>query len=83
GIATQEEAYTHVALTDPNARLLPETPDRIAAACFILVDRSFPDSARLQEYGGALARLVRERRYIEIIKSGGIELYRRAAEACR
>ena len=26
GVATQEEAYTHLALTDPNARLLPELP---------------------------------------------------------
>ncbi len=78
-IATQEEAYTHLALFDPHATLLPETPDRPVRACLILIDRSFPDSARLQEYGDALARLVLERRYALIAKRDGIELYRSAS----
>ncbi len=77
GIATQEEAYTHLALRDPNARLLPEFPNVPASTCFVLVDRDFPDSARLQEYGGALAALVKERRYALVARSGGILLYRR------
>ena len=50
-IATQEEAYTHLALANPYARLLPELPDQATEACFALIDSSFPDSARLQEYG--------------------------------
>ena len=83
GVATQEEAYTHLALFDPSANLLPETPDRAIKTCFVLVDRSFPDSPRLQEYGDALQRLVRERSYVEIVHSDGIELYRSAAERCR
>jgi uncharacterized membrane protein len=78
GIATQEEAYTHLALSDPNARLLPESPSLPASACFVLLDRDFPDSPRLQEYGGAFAGLVNERRYVLVGRSGGILLYRRA-----
>lgn len=78
GIATQEEAYTHIALNDPNARLLPELPSEPISACFILLDGDFPDSARLQEYGGAFAGLVNERRYVLVARSGRILLYRRA-----
>jgi len=77
GIATQEEAYTHLAMRDPNARLLPEFPDVPASTCFVLLDRDFPDSPRLQEYGGALAAMVKERRYALVARSGGILLYRR------
>jgi hypothetical protein len=43
-----------------------------------LLDRDFPDSARLQEYGGAFAGLVNERRYALVARSGRILLYRRA-----
>jgi uncharacterized membrane protein len=78
GVATQEEAYTHLALTDPNARLLPELPSEPASACFVLLDRDFPDSARLQEYGGAFAGLVNAHRYLLMGRSGRILLYRRA-----
>jgi uncharacterized membrane protein len=81
-IATQEEAYTHLALSDPYARLLPESPQRRARACFVLIDRDFPDSPRLQEYGGALEQLVAEHRYVRVAQSGGIELYRRV-NRCR
>ncbi|MGC9992328.1 MAG: DUF2079 domain-containing protein [Candidatus Cybelea sp.] len=82
GIATQEEAYTHLALSDPNAQLLPEFPDVPASACFVLLDRDFPDSARLQEYGGAFAAFVAEGRYALAARSGGISLYRRL-DRCR
>lgn len=80
-IATQEEAYTHLALADPYAQLLPEFPNQPTEACFALTDSSFPHSARLQEYGGALLRLVREHRYVSIARTDGIELYR--ASHCR
>ncbi len=76
-IATQEEAYTHLALTDPYARLLPEVPQVEMNACFVLIDRDFPESARLQEYGDAFTRLLLEARYTEVAVMGGIELYRR------
>ncbi|HEY6325414.1 MAG TPA: DUF2079 domain-containing protein [Candidatus Cybelea sp.] len=76
-IATQEEAYTHLALTDPYARLLPEVPQIETNACFVLIDRDFPESARLQEYNGAFTRLLLEARYTEVAVVGGIELYRR------
>jgi uncharacterized membrane protein len=81
-VATQEEAYTHLALADPYAHLLPETPLRQIHACFVLVDWSFAGSARLQEYGETFARLVRQRRYVLVAEYGEIELYRRA-DRCR
>lgn len=77
-VATQEEAYTHLAINDPYARLLPELPSRRTRACFVLLDYDFPDSARLQEYGDAFARMIREGRYVPIVRAGGITLYRRA-----
>jgi uncharacterized membrane protein len=76
-IATQEEAYTHLAMDDPNARLLPENPDALENACYVLADRDFPDSPRLQEYGAELQHLIDVREY-ELVKStDGIALYRR------
>jgi uncharacterized membrane protein len=81
-VATQEEAYTHLALDDPLARLLPERADVVTHACFVLLDRDFPLSARLHEYAPSFDALVRARIYVPISRSGGIELYRRSA-ACR
>jgi len=78
-VATQEEAYTHLALIDPYARLLPETRQTETRACFVLIDRDFPDSARLQEYGDAFQRLLENARYTEVARSGGIELFRRTS----
>jgi uncharacterized membrane protein len=75
-IATQEEAYTHLALDDPNARLLPENPDALENACYVLIDSDFPDSPRLQEYGAALQHLVDVREYVPVKSEGGITLYR-------
>jgi hypothetical protein len=77
-VATQEEAYTHLALTDPRATLLPERPERTSTACYALVDEDFPESARLQEYGGALDAQVRSGQYILVRRDGGIALYRRS-----
>jgi hypothetical protein len=82
GVSTQEEAYTHLALTDPNARLLPETAAQPLHSCLVLVDRSFPNSARLQEYGAAFRRLVEEHRYILVAQRDGAELYLRL-DGCR
>jgi hypothetical protein len=81
-VATQEEAYGHLALDDPNARLLPEDPHVETRACLVLVDRDFPDSPRLQEYGAELTSLVQARRYVLVRRDGGIELYRRTGD-CR
>ncbi|HEY1881948.1 MAG TPA: DUF2079 domain-containing protein [Candidatus Cybelea sp.] len=76
-LATQEEAYTHLASREPLARLLPELASRETRACFVLLDFDFPESARLQEYGNRFARLVAERRYAPIARMQGITLYRR------
>ncbi len=81
-VATQEEAYTHLALGNPYARLLPESSLVQTQACFILVDRDFPESARLQEYGDALEQLVRAGRYVLVGRRDAIELYRRVG-SCR
>jgi len=81
-IATQEEAYTHLALRDPYARPLPDDPARITHACFVLLDRDYPDSPRLVEYGSRVDALVRSGVYATVLHRGGIELYRRRG-ACR
>jgi uncharacterized membrane protein len=81
-IATQEEAYTHLALTNPYARLLPERESIGTHACFVLIDRDFPDSPRLREYGARLAALVAGGTYVLADRTGGIELYRNAGN-CR
>ncbi|HTU81454.1 MAG TPA: DUF2079 domain-containing protein [Candidatus Acidoferrales bacterium] len=75
-VATQEEAYTHLALDDPSATLLPERASTPLRACFALIDRAFPDSPRLVEYGGALQSLVSDGRYALVARRGGIEFYR-------
>jgi uncharacterized membrane protein len=80
-IATQEEAYTHLALDDPNATLLPENPGERVDTCYVLIDRDYPDSPRLQEYGAAFEKLVAARAYAPVRISGGIELYRRSNSA--
>ncbi len=82
-VATQEEAYTHLALDDPRATLLPETRDVTPASCYILLDRDYPASARLEEYGAAVDGLVKNGTYALVDRSGGIELYRKAGDACR
>lgn len=76
-IATQEEAYTHLAATNPNATLLPETPDRPVTACYILVDTEYPNSARLQEAKALVQRLYETGHYALIESEGGISLYRK------
>ena len=81
-VATQEEAYTHLALDDPFAQLLPEDPQIETRSCFVLIDRAYPESARLQEYGAAFAGLVETGRYTIVGTAGTIELYRRLS-ACR
>lgn len=78
-VATQEEAYTHLAATDPNAALLPETPDVPVTACAILIDEEFPDSPRLQEARGLVAQLARSGVYRVSMRSGGITLYTKSA----
>jgi hypothetical protein len=80
-VATQEEAYTHLALRDPNATLLPERPGTETTACYVLIDRDYSQSPRLQEYGDALASLVKAKRYALVSRDGGIELYRSIASA--
>lgn len=76
-VATQEEAYTHLALSDPNARLLPERIEIIPNACFVLIDRDYPKSVILLEYGAAFRKLVKNGTYRVIRREGNIALYHR------
>jgi hypothetical protein len=78
-VATQEEAYGHLALTDPNATLLPETPDRSIDACYVLVDSDWPASPRLVEYGKALNAEIRAGRYVAVFRDAGAAVYRLAS----
>ncbi len=81
-VATQEEAYTHLAATDANAALLPETSDKPVAACEILTDADFADSPRLVESRSLVTRLVREGVFRVSRRAGAITLYTRSP-ACR
>ncbi|HEV3155310.1 MAG TPA: DUF2079 domain-containing protein [Candidatus Baltobacteraceae bacterium] len=74
-IATQEEAFTHLAATDPNAAVLPETAAQPIAACAILIDEDFPESPRLQEAGARIRELVSSGVYRQTQRDGGIILY--------
>ena len=73
-VATQEEAYTHLALRDPFATVLPEMPDAPVGVCHMLIDEDFPDSPRLEEYRPALAGRTPTQR------SGKIALYDRCIQ---
>jgi hypothetical protein len=78
-VATQEEAYTHLAARDPSATLLPETQSAAIGACAILTDNDFADSPRLQESGEHVLRLVRSGAYRVARRDGNITLYRKTA----
>ena len=78
-VATQEEAFSKLALRDPNATVLPDDPTRALRAEYVLIDRDFPDSPRLAEYGATFDAGVRSGAYTRIASDGGAELYRKAA----
>jgi uncharacterized membrane protein len=82
-VATQEEAYAHLALSDPNATVVPEAASIVVSSCYVLLDRDYPESPRLMEYGPAMAALVANGTYALVDREGGIELYRKANPACR
>jgi Predicted membrane protein (DUF2079) len=79
-VATQEEAYTHLAMRDPFARLLPEDAATKLDACFVLVDRAFPESPRLEEYGKAFDALAASGTYLRVSRDDSIELFRRRGD---
>ncbi len=81
-VATQEEAYTHIAASNPNAALLPETPRTPIGACYILLDRAFPGSPRLVESAPLVQQLLRDRAYAIARRDGKIILYKRTQD-CR
>ena len=75
-LATQEEAFTHLAATDPHVTLLPELPQNGVRACYILIDRDYPDSVRLIESRLLLQTLTASRAYVAVLRDAGISLYR-------
>lgn len=80
-IATQEEAFTHLAMTDPRASLLPESGDAALTACYVLTDGDFPRSARLVESAALVQRLTASGAYRVERRAGAIILYK--ARTCR
>jgi len=76
-IATQEEAYTHLAATDPNAALLPETPAGSVQACWILTDGEYPQSPRLVESSPLVRTLLQRGIYAVARHDGAITLYKK------
>ena len=76
-VATQEEAYTHLALDDPYATVLPEFAAMPVTQPFVLIDRDFPESPRLQEYLPALQPPC----FSVAHAAGGIVLYRMRCSA--
>ncbi|HEY8314683.1 MAG TPA: DUF2079 domain-containing protein [Candidatus Baltobacteraceae bacterium] len=80
-VATQEEAYTHLAAIDPHATLLPESSDAVIDSCYVLTDAAFPTSPRLVEAGPLLTRLVSAGSYRIERRDGSVTLYKSAT--CR
>jgi len=78
-VATQEEAYTHLAATDPNATLLPESAAQPLRACYVLTDEDYPESVRLIEMQAYLPQITRA--YEIARRDGAISLYE--SRACR
>jgi uncharacterized membrane protein len=78
-VATQEEAYTHLAATDPNATLLPESASQPLRACYVLTDEDYPESVRLIEMQAYLPQITRA--YEIARREGGVSLYE--SRACR
>jgi uncharacterized membrane protein len=73
-VVTQEEAYTHLAATDPLATLWPE-PVTELHGCYILTDEDYPDSVRLIEMRAFLPHIQRE--FPAVRRDGNITLYRK------
>jgi uncharacterized membrane protein len=80
-VATQEEAYTHLAATNPNATLLPEGSQNSVRACYLLTDTDFPDSVRLNESRVLVDMLASTGTYVTARRDGGITLYK--SRLCR
>jgi len=74
-IATQEEAFTHIALINPHATVLPELATIPLKTCYALTDTDFPTSPRLQEYLPALLTYEHNQTYTVIKHSNNITLY--------
>jgi uncharacterized membrane protein len=81
GVATQEEAYTHLAATNPNATLLPENPRTPVRSCYVLIDEDFPASPRLAESRPLVEGSIAGGTFTAVRKAGKITLYKNAA-AC-
>ncbi|MGZ3504990.1 MAG: DUF2079 domain-containing protein [Vulcanimicrobiaceae bacterium] len=80
-VATQEEAFTHLAATHPSATLLPEPTEDAVTSCYILTDTDFPQSPRLVEAAPLLRRLIAAGTYRAVQRVGAITLYK--SSACR
>ena len=80
-VATQEEAYGHLALHDARATLLPDNSSAPLPAPIVLIDRAFPRSPRLQENAARLAALEANGTLRVAISCGAILVMTRAPRA--
>lgn len=72
-VATQEEAYTHLAATDPHATLVPEISADTLHSCYLLLDEDYPRSVRLLEFRSYASDV---KGYRAVRRDDGITLYR-------
>jgi hypothetical protein len=75
-LATQEEAYTHMAAMDPNVTVLPEDSHTPLRVCYVLTDTAFPASARLVESAPLVAKLAHDGTAVTERVAGPITLYK-------
>lgn len=77
-VATQEEAYTHLAATHPDATLLPEDPRTNVDSCYVLVDEYYADSPRVAESRPLVESMRRSGALHAERRDGTITLYKRS-----
>ncbi len=71
-VATQEEAYGHLALRVARATLLPDDAAAPLPSDIVLIDRAFPHSPRLQENATRLAALEAQGKLRVAVRCGKI-----------
>ena len=71
-VATQEEAFGHLALRDAGATLLPDDAGAPLPASVVLIDRAYPRSPRLVENAARLATLEADGGLRVVVRCGSI-----------
>ncbi len=80
-VATQEEAFGHLALRDARATLLPDDGNAPLPAAIVLIDRAYPRSPRLVENAARLAALEASGELRVVVRCGSILVMMRGNRA--